>query len=926
MHQAHFPLKGTEIIHTVCDNTVDAWQPNIHDLPTESLAVCGSSICTDRATREFFNQEVEHALSSPISSSVGLQPVTNPSDENFPKRSKKNASLHACSKPQEPADSAVTETRAPANSEDKEEDAEDPATYVQKIDKLDAATRQRLILRGPFQPNAQKMEGKQFPKSRCGSHDRAFNENWYKITVGKTTFERKWLSYSPKTDAVFCHFCIFFGRNNREQVFTTTGYRDWKKAKEKFEKHEKSQSHIEATVDFSNFALSIPINVQLSNEAAKSETARQQNVKKNREIMKRLIDITLCLAQQGLAFRGHREFDKEPLCSDEEPEEETYTLGNFLTWVNLLAKYDAPLATHLKEVRYSKLKRKRKASEKIKRKSGRGNLVSFLSSDSQNKIINSIGAELLKCILDEIKEAGIYSIAMDCTTDSSHADQLSIIIRYLNRSLKIVERLVSIQRVKNSSAEGLFNTLQDILSKNSLSLKDAVGQSYDGASVMTGKYKGVKTLVQQVSPQCLFIWTFDHVLNLVIMEACSSSLAAKSLFGALEKLYSFFSHSRKRSDVLEEKQKESKIQQIHRPQRVSTTRWWSHQKALENVFFAQKESLFDCFIDTFEECQSTEQSPETITDAESLEQKFTSFQTVLTAHVFKQIFAITDPASLYLQSERIDLLTAIRLIETAESQLGQLREDFNKVLALAKTFCRNHGLHDDFVVKRARKKKRFPDELCNDEIEEDQTDRYRRETFMYAIDTAIASIRERFSSHKAILADFSLLDPERFQDINTSKLLPQDSFQNVAQNYGFDDTKLREEYMSFIQIYPKLKESEPCRCPPNENPQGGNHDLNRENYITVLKVLSTFNLQSAFPELYTVYKTLVTLPIGSTKCERAFSKLKFVKSHLRTTMGQQRLNSLMLINVEKELTKTLDYENVIDKFADTPLLRKLLRY
>ena len=143
-----------------------------------------------------------------------------------------------------------------------------------------------------------------------------------------------------------------------------------------------------------------------------------------------------------------------------------------------------------------------------------------MSADSQNKIINSIGKQLQKFIVGEINAAGIYSIAMDCTTDSSHADQLSIIIRYLNRSLDIVERLVSVQRVKESSAEGLFNTLQEILKESSLSLKDAVGQSYDGASVMTGKYKGVKTLVQQVNPQC----TFDHVLNLVIMEACGQNL------------------------------------------------------------------------------------------------------------------------------------------------------------------------------------------------------------------------------------------------------------------------------------------------------------------------------------------------------------------------------------------------------------------
>ena len=306
----------------------------------------------------------------------------------------------------------------------------------------------------------------------------------------------------------------------------------------------------------------------------------------------------------------------------------------------------------------------------------------------------------------------------------------------------------------------------------------------------------------------------------------------------------------------------------------------------------------------------------------------TSFETVLTAHVFNKIFSITDPASLYLQSEKIDLLTAIRLIETAESQLEQLHGEFSKVHALTKTFCVDHELKQDFGSKRTRKKKRLPGELSNDEIEEDPVSRYRRETFVYAIDTAIMSIRDRFSSHKAILADFSVLDPERFQDINSRNSLPQDAFQNVARNYGFDDRKLKEEYISFVETYPKLRRPENDRRPKETPPStaSSNDDINRENFITVLKVLSKFNLQSAFPELYTVYKTLVTLPIGSTKCERTFSKLKFVKNNLRSTMGQKRLNSLMLINVEQDLTKALDYEKVINSFADTPLLQNMLRY
>ena len=223
------------------------------------------------------------------------------------------------------------------------------------------------------------------------------------------------------------------------------------------------------------------------------------------------------------------------------------------------------------------------------------------------------------------------------------------------------------------------------------------------------------------------------------------------------------------------------------------------------------------------------------------------------------------------------------------------------------------------MLRSAQKKKeRLPGELSNDEIEKEPINRYRRETFVYAIDTAIMSIRDRFSSHKAILANFALLVPERFQDINSSNSLPPDAFENVARNYGFDEGKLKAEYISFIEIYPKIRKPKEDR-PFNETSSGPSDDINRENFIAVLKVLSTFSLQSAFPELYTVHKILAppTLPICSTKCKRKFSKLKFLKNNLRSTMGQKRLNSLMLINVERVLTKVLDYEQVINSFADT---------
>ena len=53
----------------------------------------------------------------------------------------------------------------------------------------------------------------------------------------------------------------------------------------------------------------------------------------------------------------------------------------------------------------------------------------------------------------------------------------------------------------------------------------------------------------------------------------------------------------------------------------------------------------------------------------------------MTAHVFRKIFAITNPASYILQSKQIDLLIAVRLVE---GRLPRMRRGYTKVLAETK--------------------------------------------------------------------------------------------------------------------------------------------------------------------------------------------------------------------------------------------------
>ena len=52
-------------------------------------------------------------------------------------------------------------------------------------------------------------------------------------------------------------------------------------------------------------------------------------------------------------------------------------------------------------------------------------------------------------------------------------------------------------------------------------------------------------------------------------------------------------------------------------------------------------------------------------------------------------------------------------------------------------------------------------------------------------------------------------------------------------------------------------------------------------------------------------KIVLTLPLTSCSAERAVSKLKIIKSRLRSTMNQERLQSLMFMSIESDIMEGL---------------------
>ena len=57
--------------------------------------------------------------------------------------------------------------------------------------------------------------------------------------------------------------------------------------------------------------------------------------------------------------------------------------------------------------------------------------------------------------------------------------------------------------------------------------------------------------------------------------------------------------------------------------------------------------------------------------------------------------------------------------------------------------------------------------------------------------------------------------------------------------------------------------------------------------------------------------------------ERSFSKLKIIKSYLRSSISQERLDGLALLSIESEEARKMDKEGIINDFANTNARRSL---
>ena len=601
--------------------------------------------------------------------------------------------------------------------------------------------------------------------------------------------------------------------------------------------------------------------------ASQLDHHRLKKIKENRQYLQQILKIALLCACQNIALRGHDE------------SEDSNNKGNFLEILSLLksesntfrSRYDnAPLN------------------------------AKYTSKEIQNDLLDAAAKVVLNTICDEVRSAPYFALIADECKDIARTEQLSICIRFVSEYENVFvvkERFMGFVDVHQLDASSLANAILSLLNELHLDTMRCVSQCYDGASVMSGHLAGVQAIVKQsIGHECVYIHCYAHRLNLVVVSIARGIVEVNDFFGLLEAMYRFFSVSTLRHDVFINVQKRKSKQVLEIPQ-LSDTRWVCRYIAVR---------LFQTrYEDILEALDSISKGTDRSTAAESFGLAFQlrRFSFTVLLCVFEELLGLTKPLSDHLQATEISLCHAIDLVQAVVKTLESNRSDIHfsdsiwkKALVLASE--RNIEL-DSAIHRQSRQPSRLTDsivcETTGSRADSPSLEAKYRRIYFDVMDKVLVELHNRFDVTSPILRGIASCNPKSpsFFDVEVIKPL--------AASYSIDLDCLEPE----LTVAKQLIQS------------NGVQSVHKS-----LQLLA--QMKDAFPIVLEVLQLAMTFPVTSASSERSFSALKKIKTCLRSKMHQERLCNLSILSIERSLSKSLNLEEVIDKFDELHPRRILL--
>ncbi|XP_071722835.1 uncharacterized protein [Rutidosis leptorrhynchoides] len=334
-----------------------------------------------------------------------------------------------------------------------------------------------------------------------------------------------------------------------------------------------------------------------------------------------------------------------------------------------------------------------------------------------------------KVIREEIGYAK-YCILVDEARDESKKEQMSIILRFVDKNGYVQERFFGLVHVKDTATSTLRDEILFVLSQHNLDVQNIRRQGYDGASNMRGDDQ-------------LKAAHAENIAHLLVMDELESGIG---------------------------------LNRVCNLQRVGDTRWSSHLRSVSsliNMFSATCEILMIIIDDG---ATSTQRA-----NADTTYEVLTSYEFVFTLHLVMKVLEITDLLCRTLQLKSQDILNIMDVVKSTKTMIQELRDKrWDDLIKNVNTFCDSvsivvPNLDDHYISRRGRAHHQQEDITMEHH--------YKVDIFNALVDTQLHELNIKFNDHAMeLLTLSSAKDPKkmrnsfRIDDICTlvDKYYPQD--------------------------------------------------------------------------------------------------------------------------------------------------------
>ncbi|XP_070668502.1 uncharacterized protein [Malus domestica] len=238
--------------------------------------------------------------------------------------------------------------------------------------------------------------------------------------------------------------------------------------------------------------------------------------------------------------------------------------------------------------------------------------------------------------------------------------------------------------------------------------------------------------------------------------------------------------------------------------------------------------------------------------------------------------------------------------------LDQYREtEFEEAMNEAKKIASEMEIEPIFLDKHIIRRKKQFDESASEAATQSAIEAFRVDYFIYIVDQARTSLHIRFEQFQKYEETFGLLfNLKKLKDVDNDSLkgfcINLEGCLKHGEYSDIDGKDLFIELRILRETLPK--------------------EINRA--MEVLKYIR--QIDGCFPNAWVAYRILLTIPVIVASVDRSFSKLKLIKSYIRSTMSQE-LNRSAILSIEKELVEKLDYVNLINTFVSKNARRVIFK-